>query len=178
MKSLIAGVGFSVLTSSVGTGEYFNLQPFIQLEPDTGAGASQSQPSEADPDIPVPVIVESPTQTVDQPQIIETAKPVPFEALSFCDQLDAIARDGKNVAKFVVNSGMLPEYDWAAKSQCQWHKEQIEVASYVAKHPAAALVETVVYIYQDAQGVRSSAEDNQEKQIRCPKPNRSRKRTR
>ncbi|WAL59072.1 hypothetical protein [Thermocoleostomius sinensis] len=161
MKSLIAGVGFSVLTSSVGTGEIFELQPFIRLEPDSGAGTSQSQRSETIPDIPIPVIVESPTQTIEQPQIIETAKPVPFEALSFCDQLDAIARDGKSVAKFVINSGMLPEYDWAAKSQCQWHKEQVEVASYVAKHPAAAIVETVVYIYQDMQPKKGSTENSE-----------------
>jgi hypothetical protein len=162
MKSLIAGVGFSVLTSSVGTGEYFNLQPFIHLEPDNNVRESQPKQPEVVTPTPIPVIPEAAAETINnQPEIVETVQSVPFEALSYCDQLDAIARDGKNVAKFVINSGMLPEYDWAVKNQCNWHKEQISVASYVAKHPTVTLVETVVYkvVYQDPQSGESNKRD-------------------
>lgn len=49
---------------------------------------------------------------------------VPFEALSYCGQLDAIARGGKSVAGFIADSADKEGYLWAVQTQCNWHSEQ------------------------------------------------------
>jgi hypothetical protein len=141
MKGLIAGVG--VLTSSVSTGEHLDLQQFVPFEPNDPVNESQPRSFEI-AEVPIPVLAQASAETFNRPEPVKTVE-VPFEALSFCDQLDAIAKGGKSVARFVINSGMIAEYDWAVKQQCKWHSEQLSVAGLAAKNPSVQIIETVVY---------------------------------
>lgn len=56
-----------------------------------------------------------------------------FEDLSFCDQLDAIAKGGKNVAQFIINSDYSQKYLEAVLDDCGWHSEQAQVAALTIK---------------------------------------------
>lgn len=70
-------------------------------------------------------------------QPTEVAQAVPFEALSYCDQLDAIDRAGKSVTEFVIHSGRSEDYAWAVRSNCSWHQEQISIADSILRPPVA-----------------------------------------
>lgn len=74
-------------------------------------------------------------ETIHQSGTVGIAQSVPFEALSYCDQLDAIARSGKSVSEFVINSGRFDDYAWAVRQDCNWHQEQINVADSVLNPP-------------------------------------------
>jgi hypothetical protein len=65
-----------------------------------------------------------------------------FETLSYCDQLDALARARKSIAEFILNASDPSGYIWAGRSQGSWHREQAEVASLVLNPPAPAAVAT------------------------------------
>lgn len=59
----------------------------------------------------------------------QTSGQTPFEALSYCGQLDAIDRGGRSVAGFIADADDKAGYLWAVKTQCSWHNEQAALAS-------------------------------------------------
>lgn len=75
---------------------------------------------------------------------------VPFEALSYCGQLDAIATAGKSVSEFVIASGQFDDYAWAVRSECNWHQEQLNVANSVLYPQPVTAPSTVLNATQQA----------------------------
>lgn len=75
----------------------------------------------------------------------QQAGQVPFEALSYCGQLDAIDRGGKSVAQFIAGSADRDGYRWAVRTQCNWHSEQ---AAQVSQPGTNAQFEALSYCGQ------------------------------
>jgi hypothetical protein len=159
MKGVIAGVGIGVLISSLGWGGYLGLQRLIQAEIDKAVNESAAQPSEFTEIQPSPSVQEVTTagsislpETLGQPEASPSAQnqaasnPTEvqpdtglFEALSYCDQLDVLDRNGRSVSEFITNSADPTGYRWAVNSQCSWHASQAQVSQPERQAPFESL---------------------------------------
>jgi hypothetical protein len=153
MKPLFAGIGIGATATAAIVGGIVGFQAYLQ-NMITEAIQDTESPDTANQPSPLPIIVTS-TPTAPEPAVIEvtaTASPtpptdiVPFESLSYCDQLDAIARARKAVSQFIIDSGQFAEYDWAIKSDCSWHVEQADLAYNTLNPPT---VETPISVQQE-----------------------------
>lgn len=76
---------------------------------------------------------------------------VTFEQLSRCEQLDVIANQGDSVAKFIADSGY-SLYEPDVTANCNWHKEQLNIAYRILHPPVVHIDPVVVYsepVYED-----------------------------
>jgi len=125
MKGFIAGIGVGAAASATGVAGYLGFQQLIQVDQSRTVGQFQPEEPELTEATPKPTVQSVATAAlISQPERIETAKPVSFEALSYCEQMDAIAKSGKSLSAFIAASGDRSGYLWAVKSKCNWHSSQ------------------------------------------------------
>lgn len=124
MKGFIAGIGVGAAASATGVAGYLGFQQLIQVDQSKTVGQFYPKEPEFTEAAFSPIVQKIAAASISQPERIETAKSVPFEALSYCDQLDAIAKGRKSVSAFIATSADRGGYLWAVKRQCTWHSAQ------------------------------------------------------
>lgn len=130
MKGFISGIGIGAAASATGVAGYLGFQQLIQVDQSRTAGEFQPREFEFTETTPSPTVQKTSTQRIataaliSQPERIEATKSVSFGSLSYCGQLDAIARGGKSVSAFIAASADKGGYLWAVRSRCNWHSSQ------------------------------------------------------
>lgn len=125
MKGFIAGIGVGAAASATGVAGYLGFQQLIQVDQSKTAGSFQPEEPGFTDAAPSPVVRKvAVIEPISRPERIETVKSIPFEALSYCGQLDAIAKSNKSVSGFIAASANRSGYLWAVRSKCKWHSSQ------------------------------------------------------
>lgn len=101
--------------------------------------------------------------------VIQPDTVVPFENLSYCDQLDALDRAGKSIANFILGTSDPDGYIWASRSQCGWHSGQANVAYVVLNPPVPEPVETRNSTYRTQETFYPSAQQVAPRRIPAPR---------
>lgn len=116
--------------------------PILRFGAAFAEGLNQSTATPVQPVAsPVAVVSPAPAQPTAE---ASTPKPVLFESLSQCGQLDALAKGGKSVSEFILSSADPNAYIHAVKVECNWHQSQADVAWNVLNPPAIVVQPTVV----------------------------------
>lgn len=82
-------------------------------------------------------------QTTPAQPAVAPAQPVQFESLPLCDQMDAIAKSGKSVAQFIVDSGRYSDFAASVKTNCNWNAEQLQMANAILNPPVVTVQKIV-----------------------------------
>lgn len=122
----------------------------------------------------------TPVAMTTTPAAVATTVPAPSPIVSFdqmgpCDQLDAVARSGKSVSQFLVEShrvGDLGKYKAAIGSTCPWNAEQLQVADRVINPPVVVVKPRVVRAAAETVRTESSQPDQV---VRFDRPTRHRR---
>lgn len=138
--SYIIGASAILLTGVMaawGVSEYFVLKGELN---DVRKGAQ--------PTSPTPSLTPSPSSQAGTPASPFPSTPSPspapsvepnFDTLPLCDQLDRIAKSGKVISEFIVNSGRYAEFAAQVNTKCNWHSEQLKQADRIL-HPPPPIV--------------------------------------
>lgn len=137
MKSRhVFGVLVALLVGAMGGwGVYAYLSLKAQLE--TAQKELQSSPQ---------IVAQAPVGTASTAPATPKPSPTPvvevkFEDLPLCDQLDAIARDKKSVAQFIVDSGRYEEFAAQINTKCTWNAAQLQQADAILHPPPVQIAE-------------------------------------
>lgn len=122
MKGFIAGIGIGAAASATGVAGYLGFQQLVQPDQSKPVGKFQPEEPEFTQAAPRSTVQRvAAAALISQPERIEA---VSFEALSYCEQMDVIAKSSKSVSAFIAASADRSGYLWAVKSNCNWHRSQ------------------------------------------------------
>lgn len=112
-----------------GVNEYLSLKAQLkEIQPNSKIVVQAPSPQ---PEVSASPTSQTTPQSSPSPSVLANSN-----NLSLCDQLDSVAKAGKSVSEFIVNSGQYDKFAAEVTTKCNWNVEQLQAANRILHPPA------------------------------------------